>query len=78
MKSPWVTSACFFQFLRTTPHSPSQVLHLKKVCVAHPLLSGGFLTSVETLPRMCMCSVGSWLVLVRVGSQSCADIGHPA
>lgn len=48
MKLPWVTPACSFQVLRTTPHSPNQVLHLKKVSVTHTLLSGGFLTLAET------------------------------
>lgn len=48
MKPPWVTPACFFQILRTTPHSPNQVLHLKKLSVTHTLLPDGFLTLAET------------------------------
>lgn len=76
MKSPWVTPACFFQLLRTPPHSPNQVLHLQKVSVIHTILSGGFLTSVETSSTY-VCVV--WvLVPVHIGSQNCADSGHPA
>lgn len=61
MKLPWVTPACSFQVLRITPHSPNQVLHLKKVSVTHTLLSGGFLTLAET---------SSICVYVRVGACS--------